>query len=190
MADERRSPLAGRIEADKVILGGAIQGKTGPGVTGSQRRTLVFGAVEVITYQDKHGRNLEKAGRFRLAVAQRADAESIRGFLTSNVLPGSVINTDGSKGYSKTAPAGYRHELRDPESHALHIHRAFGNLRNWLNGTHHGVNPKYLQHYLDELVFRFNRSNTPMAAFQTLLGLATQRNHVPLKLMTNPESKG
>ena len=82
-----------------------------------------------------------------------SDAVSIRSFLTSNALPGSVIITDGWKGYSKTALAGYRHELHDPETHALHIHRAFGNLKTWLNGTHHGVDPKYLQHYLGEICF-------------------------------------
>ena len=190
MVSAGRSLLAGRIEADEVIVGGPARGKTGRGVTKAEHSTLVFGAVEVIAYQDKHGRNLEKAGCLRLAVAQRADAVSIRSFLTSNVLPGSVINTDGSKGYSGTALAGYRHELRDPESRALHIHRAFGNLKTWLNGTHHGVDPKYLKHYLDEFGFRFNRSNAPMAAFRTLLGLATQRNHVPLKRIVNPESKG
>jgi hypothetical protein len=30
-----------------------------------------------------------------------------------------------------------------------------------------------LQVYLDEFAFRFNRRRTPMAAFQTLLGLAS-----------------
>ena len=52
---------------------------------------------------------------------------------------------------------------------ASHIHRAFGNLKTWLNGTHHGVYPKYLQSYLDEFVFRFNRRKTPMAAFKRFL---------------------
>jgi hypothetical protein len=33
---------------------------------------------------------------------------------------------------------------------------------------------------LDEFVFRFNRRNTPMAAFQTLLGISTQK--APLTL--------
>jgi len=123
-------------------------------------------------------------------LTERADAVSIRSFLTRNVQPGSVINTDGWKGYSKTALAGDHHELHDPQTHALHIHRAFGNLKTWLNGTHHGVDPKHLQHYLDEFAFRFNRRNTPMAAFQTLLGLASQRNHVSLKTMVKPESTG
>ncbi|HEY5813355.1 MAG TPA: IS1595 family transposase, partial [Terrimicrobiaceae bacterium] len=44
--------------------------------------------------------------------------------------------------------------------------------------------------YLDEFVFRFNRRQTPMAAFQTLLGLTTQRPHVSLKKMTEPDSAG
>ena len=45
---------------------------------------------------------------------------------------------------------------------------------------HHGVEPKYLQSYLDEFVFRFNRRKTPMAAFQTLLGISV--NKAPLTL--------
>src|SRR5262245_48007393 len=53
------------------------------------------------------------------------------------------------------------------------IHRVFGNLKSWLVGTHHGVGHDHLQAYLDEFTFRFNRRRTPMAAFQTLLGLAS-----------------
>jgi hypothetical protein len=53
--------------------------------------------------------------------------------------------------------------------------RAIGNLKQWLIGTHHGVSPEQLQVYLDEFVFRHNRRKTPMAAFQTLLGLGSGR---------------
>jgi len=63
---------------------------------------------------------------------------------------------------------------------APHVHRVFSNLKAWLNGTHHGVNPWYLQRYWDEFVFRFNRRNTPMPAFQTLLGITTQKAPLPL----------
>jgi len=37
------------------------------------------------------------------------------------------------------------------------------------------VSSEHLQIYLDEYVFRFNRRRTPMAAFQTLLGLGSLR---------------
>ena len=190
MIHEGRSPLAGRIEADEVNIGGPVRGKTGRGATKAEHSTLVSGAVEVMACQDKHGDHLERAGRLRPVLTERADAVSIRSFLTRNVQPGSVINTDGWKGCSKTAPAGCRHELHGPETHALHIHRAFGDLKTRRNGTHHGVDPKYLQHCPDEFVFRFSRRNTPVAAFQTLPGLASQRNHVPLKSTVAPESTG
>jgi hypothetical protein len=164
--------------------------KKGRGVARSEHRMLVFGAVEVLVYTDKHGYYMERAGRLRLAKAERADEISIRRFLSENVELGTEIDTDQWRGYSKNAMRGYRHEFHHPETHALHIHRVFGNLQTWLNGTHHGVDAKYLQNYLDEFVFRFNRRQTPMAAFQTLLGLTTQCPHVSLKKMTEPESAG
>ena len=38
------------------------------------------------------------------------------------------------------------------------IHLAFGLVKRWLLGTHHGaVSTKHLPAYLDEYVFRFNR---------------------------------
>ncbi len=54
-------------------------------------------------------------------------------------------------------------------------HRVISNLKAWLIGTHHGVGRPHLQADLDEFVFRFNRRQTPEAAFQTLLGLGSQR---------------
>jgi hypothetical protein len=48
------------------------------------------------------------------------------------------------------------------------------NFKSWLRGTHRGVSAEHLQVYLDEFIFRYNRRRTPMAAFQTLLGLSSQ----------------
>ena len=189
MVNEARTKLHGTIEADETIIGGPVRDKRGRGVIRAATNTLVFGAVEVITYADKNGVRAEKAGRLRLATTQSADEKSIKQFLNQNVERGSTIRTDGWKGYSKTALAGYRHES-NPGVIARHIHRAFGNLKTWLNGTHHGVDPAYLHIYLDEFVFRFNRRKTPMAAFQTLLGLASTKAPVSYKKFTQPESKG
>jgi hypothetical protein len=90
--------------------------------------------------------------------------------------------------HSDAALVGYTHRVRvvrTPECAyrlASHIHRVFSNLKTWLNGTHHGVEPTYLQRNLDEFVFRFNRRNTPMVAFQTLVEISTQK--APLTLLT------
>lgn len=189
MVNEARSPLRGVVEADETIIGGPVEGLTGRGVTAARTKTLVLGAVEVV-FWDKRGKGpQEKAGRLRLAPVERADAESIGRFLRANVAPGSEIRTDGWQGYSKSALAGYRHEAL-PGLRARHIHRAFGNLKTWLSGTHHGVDSKYLSRYLDEYIFRFNRRTTPMAAFQTLLGLTTARKPLGYQNLIGPESTG
>jgi hypothetical protein len=44
--------------------------------------------------------------------------------------------------------------------------------------------PEHLAVYLDEFVFRFNRRRTPMAAFQTLLGLGSQQQPTTYQQIT------
>lgn len=100
-------------------------------------------------------------------------ADSLVGFVLSNVQIGSEVRTDGLISYSKLAKKGYSYKI--VESRELeHIHKTFGNLKTWIEGTHHGVSKKHMQAYVNEFVFRHNRHRTPMAAFQTVLGLAAQ----------------
>ena len=87
--------------------------------------------------------------------------------------------TDAWRGYGELE--GYQHTPfieGTPERASVilpHIHRIFSNLKSWLIGTHHGVSPQHLPAYLNEYVFRLNRRKTPMAAFQTVLGLIAER---------------
>jgi hypothetical protein len=191
MVNENRMLLSGLIEADETFVGGPAKGKRGRGVAASSNKSLVVGGVEVLVYCDKQGKRRERAGRLRLEVITNASSDNLGDFLIRNAKPGSRIRTDGWKGYSDTALEDYIHHIRivgSPEqAHKRfpHIHHVFGNLKTWLNGTYHGVEPKYLPSYLDEYVFRFNRRNTPMAAFQTLLGISTQRTPLALVELTN-----
>ena len=193
MVNDSRTQLSGLIEADETFVGGPAEGRKGRGVAQATNVSLVVGAVEVLTYTDKNGTSREKAGRLRLEHARHTDEKTIETFLNGNVEKGSKIRTDGWRGYSKTALISYHHEVRvvgAAKAHQLapHIHRVFSNLKTWINGTHHGVEPKYLQTYLDEFVFRFNRCKTPMAAFQTLLGIATQKKPLSLAQLKQRDS--
>lgn len=183
MVSDTRSQIAGLVEADETLIGGPEKGKRG---RGAGNKSLVVGAVEVLVYQDKSGKRCERAGRLRLALIPDATEESLGAFLTENVKPKSRIRTDGWRSYSDTALEEFIHHVRvvgsKPAHKRLpHIHKVFGNLKTWLNGTHHGVDPKYLPSYLDEFVFRFNRRQTPMAAFQTLLGISLQKKPLSLE---------
>jgi transposase-like protein len=196
MVNDNRSLLSGTIEADECLIGGPTKGKRGRGSIKGANKSLVLGMVEVLSYKDAKGKNKKRAGRVRLEVAKNADEETIRTFLEKNVSPGSKVQTDGWRGYSDAALLDYKHVAKvqdSPQSAsrlAPHIHRVFSNLKTWLLGTHHGVEPKYLQAYLDEFVFRFNRRQVPMAAFQTLLGISSGKQPRTMQQLRHPEITG
>jgi transposase-like protein len=166
-----REALRDKVEVDETYVGNP-EGLRGGRELGD--RALVVGAVEV------RGR---ATGRVRLQVVPDASAPSLTGFVRTNVERGTTVITDGWQGYASLSSQGYRHRPKTqgrPERAEVilpRVHRVFGNLKTWLRGTHHGVENKHLQAYLDEFTFRFNRRRTPMAAFQTLLGLAG--SHAP-----------
>ena len=196
MVNDTRTQLSGLIEADETFIGGKAKGKRGRGVTSAPNKSLIVGAVEVLVYQDKNDKRCERAGRLRLALIPDATEISLGAFIEKNMEPGSRIRTDGWTGYSEAALEDYKHHVRVIGSMKLahkrlpHIHSVFGNLKTWLNGTHHGVEPKYLPSYLDEFVFRFNRRESPMAAFQTLLGISVKKDPLFMAKLRSGASTG
>jgi len=178
-----REHLKEKVELDEAYIGGTEAGLKG----GRQllAKALVVAAVEV------RGKG---SGRVRLQVVPDASAPSLTGFVAANVEPGAVVLTDGWGAYAPLRGMGYRHRPKtqgDPARAAKilpRVHRVFGNLQTWLRGTHHGVGNQHLQVYLDEFTFRFNRRRTPMAAFQTLLGLASVHGPTTYKMLYASES--
>jgi transposase-like protein len=162
-----RTPLAGRVEADETLIGGARPGRPGRGAAG---KTVVAGAVESGRGKAK-GRRL---GRLRLAAVADASAQSLEGFLGRNVAKPATVATDGWSGYAGLDTAGYAHEpinlsrtWGDATLRLPAIHLVFGLAKRWLLGTHHGaVSTKHLQAYLDEHVFRFNRRTAKSIALR------------------------
>ena len=170
MVKEGQARLRGVVEVDETYIGGERSGKSGRGARG---KILVAGAVEV------RGR---RAGRIRLRVIRGVSGDQLTGFVKATVEEGSTIRTDGWAGYNGLGALGYQHkpEVEGAPERAMEIlpliHLAFSNLKTWLLGTHHGsVKKQHMQAYLNEFTFRFNRRRTPMAAFQTVLGLIAER---------------
>jgi len=169
MRRPQREALRDKVEVDETFIGNQ-EGLRGGRKIGD--RALVVGAVEV------RGR---ASGRVRLELVRNSSAASLSGFVQRNVERGTIVISDGWKGYLPLSEMGYRHRPKTqgrghPERSLVilpRIHQVFGNLKTWLRGTHHGVEAKHMQAYLDEFVFRFNRRRTPMAAFQSLLGLTS-----------------
>ena len=104
-----------------------------------------------------------KIGRIRMRHVTNASANSLVGFVRDCVACGSIVHTDGWKGYIHLNSLGYIHEVvrKDTdvgENLLPSCHRVASLLKRWLLGTHQGaVSPEHLAYYLDEYTFRFNR---------------------------------
>ena len=149
-----REKLSGRVEVDEFVIGGQRAGKRGRGAEG---KTLVAAAVERCDEQ-------RKIGRIRLQVILDYSAYSLETFITENIQPGSKVVTDSWSSYSSATQGQYHHvpinqskEGKDNDS-LYGVHLVISLVKRLINGTHQGrFEPKYLQNYLDEYVFRFNR---------------------------------
>lgn len=158
MVNPERDLLHGVIQVDETYMGGVRVG--GKGGRSLDDKTLVVGAVEVRVTEKKPQRLY--AGHVRFRVVDDAGSKNLAKFVKDNVTSGSVIYTDGWKGYNKLAALGYDHRptlAGDEQSIYLKmIHLEFSNLKTDLRGTYHGrVEEQHLQTYLNEFAFRHNR---------------------------------
>ena len=169
MVNATREPLHGEVELDDTWVGGPQPGLRGSRQLKGRKAALVAVAVE------KRG---PRTGRARMAVIPDFGQTTLTEFAAQHIAYGTTIYTDGLKSFGGLK-AAYNHiacpqQIRSGGQAVLPcVNRAIGNLQQWLIGTYHGVGRAHLQVYLDEFVFRHNRRWTPMAAFQTLLGLST-----------------
>jgi len=169
------------VEVDETYLGALEEGLPG-------RKTEKKALVVVATQEDGKG-----TGRIRMRRIQDASASSLEPFVEESIIPGSVVHTDGWKGYAGLKKKGYQHEVtvlagrRESASELLpRVHHVVGLLKTWLAGTLHGaVSHEHLDYYLDEFTFRFNRrtSRSRGKLFYRLLEQAAQVSPVPYKAM-------
>ena len=148
-----RDLLSGRVEVDETYLGGLEEGLRG-------RKTEAKALIIIAAQEDGRG-----IGRIRMRHIPDASAGSLQGFIRESIKSGTVVHTDGWRGYSGLNTKGYVHEVtvlkgkEEPADELLpRVHRITSLLKRWLMGTHQGaVSHRHLDYYLDAFTFRFNR---------------------------------
>lgn len=153
MVRKGRDSLTGRVEVDETFVGGVEPGQ-GRRHVGS--KALVLVAAEV---------RKQAIGRIRLVRIRDSSAEAILPAVKASIAPGATVVTDGLPTYAGLKAQGYGHETRviqssgrKPHSLLPRVHRVASLLKRWLLSTHQGaVSREFLDYYLDEFTFRFNR---------------------------------
>lgn len=148
--------LKGVIEADETYAGGYKKGSHG-----GKGKTPVLGLVQ-------------RGGGVRAKVSVR-ETRIMLDNIRQNVERGSAIMSDKLGVYKKAAKLGYSHEAVNHwkkefirgNVHTNPIEGFWSQLKRSIDGTHHAVSPKHLQHYVDEFSFRYSHRALPI--FATLL---------------------
>ncbi|OIP53812.1 hypothetical protein AUK10_01930 [Candidatus Gracilibacteria bacterium CG2_30_37_12] len=135
-------------------------------------------------------------GRVRIKVIPNCREQTLTKFIEENIEKGSTLYTDGWLGYKNIDKKGYPHIIEsegviDDEILGIHtqevtpnVHIIASLVKRWLLGTHQQYLTKdgYLQDYLEEYTFRFNRrkSGDRGKLFETLIK----------QIMTHPPTTG
>ncbi|BCO09548.1 hypothetical protein GF1_19240 [Desulfolithobacter dissulfuricans] len=142
--------LKGFIELDDTYVGGKRSGKRGRGAEGKKP---VLVAVEM--HPDKG------AGFTAMKAVETISHDTVQSFLTRKLLTGQKVKTDALPALTVVGTSQQHEKKITPPEEAAKwlpmVHVIIGNMKAFLTGTFHGVSLKYLQEYLDEFCYRFNR---------------------------------
>jgi transposase len=179
LMNEDAAPLSGEVEMDETFIGGKPRQsdrrrREALGWNAQtdywNRKAVVFGAVE-------------RSGRIRAEVVPDSRASTILPKAHQYVLPGSMIFTDEYKAYERLGKRSYyhrriKHHARvyvDGDVHTQTIDGFFGLFKTGLRGAHHAVSHKWLQGYLNEWAWRYNRREDGTLMFRELVETAATR---------------
>jgi transposase-like protein len=171
-----RSLLRGEVEIDEAFIGGVHIGKRGRGAEGKE---LIVIAAECSKEK--------RVGRIRIQRIPDATAETLEAFILANIAPGSTIHTDGWPSYNSVSKLGYKHLPRpsatvNPDELLPRINIVTALLKRWLLGTLQcRLDPKHMDSYFEEFVFRFNRRTSKVRGllFQRILENSVQVQPFP-----------
>lgn len=117
--------------------------------------------AEVIDERYKH-KPKRKCGHLKMIVMENLKADTINSTIHTTVQTGSNVITDKYKGYTKLKEIMNHQEINTTGMIEVHksfpwVHTAIGNAKKIQMGFHHSVGKMYLQSYLNEYCYKFNR---------------------------------
>jgi len=136
---------------------------------GSQKQSRVLVAVESKptdkkSKPDKYKHKPDaKVGYIKMIVLDDLRADSISTGLKGKFHQESIVRTDGYKGYSKLKEEIKEHQVyRTFDKEVLEktfpwVHTAISNAKRLFLGIHHSIKDCYMQNYLNEYCYKFNR---------------------------------
>ena len=173
MGEDLRLGGPGGVEVDEAYFGGRRKNDAGRLLRGNKgRNTTVLGVVE-------------RKGRIVAQVSPELTMAATSALVKEYVLPETMIYTDDASAYNalpRLRGMGYQHQRINHtqkvyvmgEVHTNTIEGFCSLVKRGIGGVYHSVSAKYLQSYLDEYSFRYNRRDSGNLIFAAMLERASE----------------
>ena len=155
------------VEVDETYYGGRQRGQRGrASILDKKAKTPVVGLVE-------------RKGSVRAFVTSDVRKDTLHGLIKEHVMPSNLVFTDDFPAYDGLAGTQYNYyhrRIRHSEKiyvagnvHTQTIEGFWSLVKNGIKGVYHSVGRHYLQTYLNEYSFRYNRRFDEQPMFTSFL---------------------
>ncbi len=166
------------VEMDETWMGGVQKGRKGRPPGWDEKKTPVVAIVQ-------------RRGKVIAKTVPTVDHHQLTTLIKKHVTPGSTIYTDELASYKQIKflrndegiPLQYRHRhikhsagvYVKGDIHTNTVEGLWSLIKNGIRGVYHSVSPDYLQTYLDEFTFRYNRRHDGNQQFRAILKRVAER---------------
>jgi|HubBroStandDraft_4_1064222.scaffolds.fasta_scaffold07075_3 transposase len=155
------------VEIDETGIGPTTKRNNQP----RKAKTTVFGMIE-------------RGGRVKAIVADDRKKQTLMPLIKEHVLPESMVFTDDFPSYDGLKDRGYGHNRINHSAgvyvmgdvHTQTIEGFWSLIKRGIGGVYHSVSREYLQSYLDEYSFRYNRRHKGNLIFNDVLQRVSERS--------------
>ena len=150
MESSEQYPLEEDVHVDEFEIGTPQKGEQGRSKSDKKVRI-------VVAFEERDG----KSGRGYAKVIEDYSSQSLKSLFDSHIKEDAHVVADGWSGYKplKQEYPNLKQKLSNKGQNFKMLHIQIRNFKNWLRGVHSYCNKEYLQKYIDEYFFRFNRRN-------------------------------
>lgn len=174
MKSSQQYPLEEEVHVDEFEIGSPQPGEQGRSKSENKLRVVV-----AFEYRDG------KSGRGYAKLINDYSAASLKPLFDTHIKQNAKVLADGWSGYEplKSNYPNLQQTLSEKGKNFQMLHIQIRNFKNWLRGVHSWCNKEYLQKYIDEYFFRFNRRNHRGNILNKILERCVNHDPMPLKVI-------
>ena len=181
-----RYTLNGNVEVDEGFFSSEMKDKDTTVLkrgAGSQAKTkVVVMAESTPTFSTKCALKPKKVRHIKMVVVPNLQAATVDKVATDSIDRDSVVTSDATKSHVHFGKefSGFISQVINPKDIGKvlpWVHIAIANSKSLIRDTYHGIGPAYVQEYLNEFCYKFNRRYFGEDLFERLVSIVSSNKN-------------